>query len=198
MSKALQNLRVATSNIHQKLHELAIFDDLNSGRFNRDDYINLLRGLYNFYASADWEILSASNKHPQSNNTYSYIPRADKLKRDLTLLGENAPYHVRKHPILKLKLDCPGQLAGILYVIEGSVLGGATIYGVLKQYPLQQRQLCQSYWAWCRRHGADRWRAARAYIEFLLTSSTSSDAHIYAAQSTFLAMQKSLQAAGLR
>ncbi len=152
-------LREKTQDIHEQLHELDAFRALFSGSISQSEYCDLLLRFYAFYAQVDGQLLEALEKPELSACPLTYEPRAPMFARDLLNLGCSEIETTRKNlPPLVPLVSSRAELGGILYVIEGSTMGGSIIYKALAKCPRLKEISDTSYWAWCQRNGQDRWQ----------------------------------------
>lgn len=180
-------LKAQTDDLHQSLHRLAVFERLLDGSLSLPDYALLMRCFHDFYLDLDERVLRASDALSQSLGSYTYQPRAPMFATDIAALG-SAARMARLAPSRHFslpKIDCAARLAGVLYVVDGSVLGGMTmnkaaaallptnIVSGQSDRPGNGQSDGQgdgqgdgrSYWDWCRRHGATQWKSALAFVD---------------------------------
>lgn len=114
-------LRQATAAAHERLHHLPGLADLQAGTIGRDDYAALLRRLLVFYRAVESVLAAAPSLLPYGVDL-AERRRSPLLLEDLAFLGAPA------EPLPAApSLPVPGSAAaalGMLYVIEGSTLGG--------------------------------------------------------------------------
>lgn len=171
-------LKAQTDGLHQRLHRLAVFESLLDGSLSLPDYALMMRCFHDFYLDLDERVLHASDALSQSLDGYTYQPRAPMFAMDISALG-SAALMARQAPPRHFSLpeiDCTASLAGVLYVVDGSVLGGMTMNkaaaALLPTHIVSgQSDLLgnkqgggRSYWDWCRRHGATQWKSALAFV----------------------------------
>ncbi|GAA5479248.1 hypothetical protein Hhel01_02762 [Haloferula helveola] len=120
MGSARDHLREATSGAHARLDRHVVVESLVSGRMGRTEYSRLLRGYFGWFRH--WE---TAMRETRAEVVEMLGPerfrRSEWLAEDLATLG---------HPSEPLIDEAPAPLdgaalAGQLYVIEGSTLGGA-------------------------------------------------------------------------
>ena len=114
-------LRHATAAAHERLHHLPDFAALQAGTIGRDDYADLLRRLYVFHRAVEDALAAAPSLLPCGINIVARR-RSGLLLRDLAFLGAPAmPLPVP--PDLPAPRSAAAAL-GLMYVTEGSTLGG--------------------------------------------------------------------------
>lgn len=163
-------LREQTRAAHERLHELQIFRALLTGTLAKAGYGCLLARLHAYYERVDAVIQVACIRFRAHELDYQYAARAPLFVRDLDLLGAIDAHGREPHdataplPVI----DSAAGLAGALYVIEGSLLGGATLDRAARRLlaredgaDTQGRQ----YWAWCGEVGTARWLRTTTLIE---------------------------------
>ncbi len=150
-------LRKKTQDSHNSLHQNPSFEALLAGTLSRRDYVQLLAKLWAFYRPLDQKLISACKEFNTHIVDFRYAPRARLLAEDLAKMGFNPelPYP----PATDTNWACcrtPAQLGGILYVIEGSLLGGAVLAKAMGRSD-ELSGSGQNYWIWCRDHCRRRW-----------------------------------------
>ena len=171
-------LREHTHDAHQRLHRLTVFRALLAGTLEREGYGRLLTRLHDYYRGVDASLLSACRRLALRGEDYAYQPRAAMFAADLVTLG----------------FACTP--AGALYVIEGSLLGGATLDDAARRLlPASHAADTQrrSYWAWCRQVASERWQSTTSFIERLAHTPNMAHAAIAAAHATFTSMHLCLE-----
>lgn len=163
-------LREHTRTAHQRLHELPVFRALLAGTLPRRAYAGLLARLHGYYERVDAVLGHACARFGAHEAAYRYAARAPLFARDLESLGL-PDTHRQAQPCVSTLLpevDSAARLAGALYVIEGSLLGGATLHRAARRL-LAREDLADGsgrlYWAWCEDVGAARWLNTLALID---------------------------------
>ena len=114
-------LRQATRDAHHSLDSHSVLRPLVSSGLRREDYIQALLALYPAQCRIE-EAIARGLHHLQLD--YPLQPRAPALADDLTAMSQPLP-NIDKTPMLTV---CrPGQLIGLLYVLEGARLGSRII-----------------------------------------------------------------------
>jgi heme oxygenase (biliverdin-IX-beta and delta-forming) len=124
----LQQLREQTRPAHVALEAQPQLKKLLSSRLTVLEYSQLLQAMLAFYRSLEPELVPATaallERHPDPE--YRYLPRAPLLLNDCQALG-CVDSGFMPGPG-EFRLDGSGaQLLGVLYVLEGSTLGGKLI-----------------------------------------------------------------------
>ncbi|MFU8788057.1 MAG: biliverdin-producing heme oxygenase [Methylobacter sp.] len=115
---ALAALRRGTHDLHQRLESAPLFARLSAADLTRDDYICVLVALQHLYAGLETGLIHSLRQHTPD---YRYTPRLPLLQRDLAQLGGAAALNPDLPPASVAGLAAT---LGMLYVIEGSALGG--------------------------------------------------------------------------
>lgn len=115
MSPALTALRAATTGLHQALHHHRLLAPLSRDDLTEADYRRALLGLFGFHCRA-WQAVA-----PFHQLEALLTPSPTWLAQDLAALGVE-PRHLPLPP--PLTADSAEAALGILYVKEGSLLGG--------------------------------------------------------------------------
>ncbi len=120
-----ERLRLATADVHERLHRHSGLAAVAAGTITRSDYSKLLGRLWGFHRA--FEAVLAD---PPAGLDFdpSDRARAGTLGADLLALGMN-PAAIEALPVCRY-LHCPADAAGFmgaLYVVEGSTMGGAQL-----------------------------------------------------------------------
>jgi len=145
VSSALEELKAATSAHHARLERRV---DIERHLRSRDAYRALLERFYGFHRPI--EAVLAPFAGP-------FTPRHPRLAHDIAALGGDADTlpTARRVPAVHSVHDA----LGVLYVLEGSALGGAVIGHLV------ERDLGLSSTFFARRGIAPRWRAFGEHVE---------------------------------
>ena len=182
----LVSLRTATGETHKAVERLTPFFRPD---FDRDGYLKWLHLMQGFYGVAEQAIKSSDFGLATG---WSYVSRRTLIERDLALLS--APMAVPqldRAGVLKplQKLHETAEIAGMLYVIEGSALGGNVLQKMLQRKAKVTPQHGAAFFA---PHGADPNARWRDYVQLLSHLSTTTDVErtiVYGAVITFNALQ---------
>jgi len=127
-------LRKATHSAHVRLNRNPMLQRLSEADLTLAEYLNVIQAYVFFYQRLESRIAQAT---PLIDGAFSYASRekAGWLSADLAHHGIVTPV---QPPLAETEwdfgvIDNIGQLAGVLYVIEGSTLGGQIIVRHLEQ-----------------------------------------------------------------
>ncbi|MCU0756063.1 MAG: biliverdin-producing heme oxygenase [Xanthomonadales bacterium] len=121
-------LRQSTRAVHDAVEALPAMRRLFAVDYTLDEYRMLLLALWPFLESLEAELFSAG----QRDRVRTAVSRAAALRQDLRALGA-APAEPPAVVPHGLPLRSESQRAGVLYVLEGSSLGGQLIRRALLQ-----------------------------------------------------------------
>lgn len=116
----LENLRHHTDLLHSHLDGHKILNVLVNNKLTTEEYITSLQALYPPQKALEINLVSALSLYFPS---YQYTLRYPLIEKDLIQLNEQPA----DNPILELNISNPSMALGILYVLEGSKLGGRYI-----------------------------------------------------------------------
>jgi heme oxygenase len=165
-------LRRETRAGHAALDGHPAFSSLLDGTLDLCGYRRLMVMLHGFYARNDAILAEACRRHALGSLGYVYAPRAGILRGDLTGLGtRSVPVSWEApEPAPLAYFDSAGTLAGVLYVLEGSVLGGSVLCRAAETLLAHTGVSGLAYWQWCREAGGARWAMTCAMLEGLASS----------------------------
>lgn len=123
---AAQLLREATERQHRAVERLPMMRTLLSGRLSVRDYVQVLRRHHAVLAG--WEQRESAWLHASGDARWRYQPRSPLLAQDLAALQASPPSPAPAPPAAEA-----GSRWGMLYVVEGSRLGGRVIARQLRQ-----------------------------------------------------------------
>lgn len=123
---AARLLREATAQQHLAVEQLPTMRALMHAALSVDDYIQVLRRHHAVLAG--WERRECAWLHASGDAQWRYPPRTALLEQDLAALHAHAPA-----PALPPPAQGDGGRWGMLYVVEGSRLGGRLIARHLRQ-----------------------------------------------------------------
>ena len=159
-------LREHTRAAHERLHELESFRALLAGTLAHSAYARLLARMHGYYARVDAVLNQACARFNAGEHEYLYAARAPLFARDLAALG-GTRIDDDASTVLP-ELASAAALAGALYVIEGSLLGGASLNRAARRLLAQEDSNetdGRCYWAWCHDVGAARWQHTSTLID---------------------------------
>lgn len=176
-------LRRETRAEHAVLDQHPGFVALVEGRLELDGYRALMQAMHGLYRVIDGPITEACADHGLDRHGFVYQPRTAILGRDLAGLSVGNGFSPTTDAPA-LPLDTSWSLAGALYVIEGSVLGGSMLCMATTKI-LGGNAEGNGYWQWCRREGAARWAMTCRLLDALATSEHARDGMIAGARASF-------------
>lgn len=184
---ARHHLKSSTNILHERLHALPAFVSLLDNTLDVPGYAAIMRRFQGFYAKLDAEVLRACNDYNVSEHLYHYQPREPMFAADMHALGYG------DHEIVDVRcpvpeIHCIADLAGVAYVIDGSVLGGMTMNRSAATLLGEDIISGRSYWNWCRKNGLRQWHAALSLVDHCWTVEESRATMTNAAMQTFDAL----------
>jgi heme oxygenase len=178
-------LRSTTSPEHQALDAHPAFARLMDGSLSVGGYRRLMAQFHGFYNTHDPMLELACRRHSVDRLGFAYASRTAILGRDLAALGGIVPRPAVAGPAPLHGLDTAGTLGGVLYVLEGSMLGGGVLSRAVESLLSRTGTSGGGYWLWCRDFGAARWAMTCAMIEALSASEAARSDMISGAQNAF-------------
>lgn len=145
-------LRRATQVQHERLHRLPAFAALAQGTLSPADYAALMRGLHRFHRAFEAVTEPVPGAEPERMPALRPAARAALVALDLRRLG--TPIDDEDAAPLPQPRSAAA-LAGMFYVVDGSMLGAAVLSGPAARIAGAE---AAGYWAWCRSNGPGRWR----------------------------------------
>lgn len=150
-------LRTETRLEHESLDGHPAFSAMTGGTLSLDQYRGVMLALHRAYRTLDPLLVEACAKAQIFARDFTYAPRLPILSTDLASLeAADADLDGPLPQPLIPEIDSPAALAGILYVVEGSVLGGAMLHRSTLAI-LGSGRGGNGYWSWCAAEGAARW-----------------------------------------
>ncbi len=158
-------LREHTTLIHKRtekvLEPLELFTNLTLSNYSMFVYIQ-----YRWHLELE-QILATANPAFVFDG-YQYNPKIDLLRKDLEAFGIKAePDFVKK-----MELDIPG----IIYVLEGSMLGGTVISKHLEDGGIEPQY--RHYFSHCKESAKNVWPLTKKYLQSIENSSNKFDASL--------------------
>ena len=174
-------LRDQTREVHEALHRLPDFALLAESRIGRADYGRLLLRLHGFYAAIDPALDRAASRHAGVAGLRGHAHRAPALARDLAALDLQPA-----RPATPTLPDpaTPAALAGALYVLDGALIGGATLARAAGRLDWPAPT---AFWEWCQAEGPVLWRRTLALIDGVDDGAASRAAAVATATALFQA-----------
>jgi heme oxygenase len=175
-------LRRATAARHAALDSHPALAALAAGRLDLEGYRRLMAAFHGFYLGHDPMVAEACRFHGLERHGFVYAPRSNLIAGDLASLGiPPVPLgHPAMHPIASA-----ASLAGLLYVIEGSMLGGGVLSRSTAALLARNNARGDSYWQWCRDAGASRWAMTCRMIEEIAANEEARREMIAGAEAAF-------------
>lgn len=173
-------LRTETDVAHQRLHAQSSFAALAAGTIDLSDYVRLMQRLHDFYRPLDQAISAALSDC--DNPAFDYQWRSDLLAADLDHFGgtEDQPIWQGASSVVS-----PKTVGGVLYVVEGAVLGGSLLDRMARKLLSEHSTNGRGYWAWCRSEGKHRWASLLRYLDGLSARGHAVDDLTAGAHATF-------------
>jgi heme oxygenase (biliverdin-IX-beta and delta-forming) len=122
---ALSALRQATSDLHRSVERQV---PLMAKDFDSFQYIAWLQVMHPFYSAVDAILWGTHHTAPIS---WAYVPRAPLIEQDLAWLNAGPKDIGMEVPRQLLGLESTHHRLGMLYVVEGSALGGQVLHKAL-------------------------------------------------------------------
>lgn len=173
----LTTLRHATRSQHSTLHRHPLLTPLHPGHEDPGSLSTLLQAFYGFYEPWETRLVEAAVRMGRPD-LYAGRYRTNWLERDLERAGlDRAARDGLPRFDGMLWVHDPGALAGALYVVEGSALGGLSI--------IRHTSVSSVFFTG---HGEDtpaRWRRVRRYIETACATATARNTGIETARGVF-------------
>ncbi len=126
MGTTRDHLRQGTRAIHERLHHHPSFSELMDETIALPGYFALLTRLFGYHHGLELALDSAV--FPERPQAPLVDRRSQRLVQDLADLGPSGPDHVSLIQAVKLTaIDTYGAWLGVLYVREGSMMGGRAL-----------------------------------------------------------------------
>lgn len=185
-------LRRQTAADHAALDSLPAFLAMAGGSLDLDDYRRLMHLMHDLYVCLDEEIEDACDRFGLGARGFRYQARVPMLACDLAALNRGNGL-----PAAAVESTRPvataASLTGMLYVVEGSLLGGATLHAASEAILQGAGSGGNGYWEWCRRAGGTRWGMTCRLIEELAMTQQQQTEMVAAARATFRRFGSSLR-----
>lgn len=180
---ALERVRAATDEQHRALERLPRLERLFAEDYQLDEYAELLRRLLGFHRAAERAFGSFRDS---SLLRFALRDKAsDAIAADLAALG--IPANGRVSEPMPFLGDSDAARTGLLYVVEGSKLGGSVIRRRLEQKFVGLPAL--RYHAEGDERTAAAWRATKTRLDISLEPNALADA-IDGARASFACLQR--------
>ncbi|NQZ75491.1 MAG: biliverdin-producing heme oxygenase [Ekhidna sp.] len=148
-------LKKETKELHEETEKSFAHFHLFSDDFHIDHYKKLLEVQYQWHKSIEYLVDHANCKYP-------YHKKSRLLEKDLNSLGQ-------KVSIQPLREDLDYHHLGLLYVMEGSMLGASMMHQFFVKKKLIEENVL-NYYKYCSNDGARTWPSFVKYLnkpEFL-------------------------------
>ena len=178
-------LRRETRPEHDALDNHPAFLALVNGSLSLPDYGRLMQAFHGFYTMLDPQLASACDRFGVARWGFSYEGRTAVLTGDLQALGMDDA--ARRTPATdgQPQASSAAALAGVLYVIEGSLLGGAVLCAATETLLAPSARGGNGYWHWCRTAAQPRWAMTCTLIEALAGTDADKEEMVAAARDSF-------------
>ena len=162
-----QQLKLATRAAHEALHQTPLLKSFEVNRLDLHGYVQIMREFHQFYAGLDPLIERALPRLAGLGVPFSYAPRAPMFLRDIEALADPVPVPASRTDDGQCigELASASMLAGALYVVEGSILGGSGLDRCAQQVLGQDDASGRTYWQWCRANASARWQLTRSLVD---------------------------------
>ena len=177
---ALTALRHGTHDLHEALESKAVFSRLMHQGVGMNDYVQALESLRHAYTVSEPNLMQGLKMHTP---TYHYHSRLPLLQRDLTSLRGTAPPFLA--PTESDECTSVAETLGVLYVIEGSTLGGQVLMRHLQDQLGDSFSNAMSFYSLDGKLDIRVWGAAKKLINSNLLTQCLLDEAIEAARRTF-------------
>ncbi len=179
-------LRRETRAAHEALDGHPALAALMNGTMDIEGYRRLMLLFHGFYASHDRMIERACQVYSLSRFGFVYARRTEILASDLAALGVR-PLSILTdtNSAMLPPIGSAATLGGILYVLEGSMLGGAVLCRAAENLLGMDGGLGIGYWQWCRAAGGKRWAMTCDLLENLATDSGTEEEMLKGAGTAF-------------
>jgi len=152
----LTQLRQSTSILHQEVEQYAYSEAIQKRDLNLEQYKDLVRKNYFLHRSLEKQLTAHWAFRPHVSSQQFFIARSSWLKQDLEVLQLQEELIDLLADKVNMKIPSVG--LGVMYVLEGSMLGGNIIYKHLQQIPeIRQSDAFHFYRKSAKGIGA-RWR----------------------------------------
>ena len=186
-SELHDRLRQATKASHRLLDHHPLLAPLVRSDVTPEQYGDALAALYGVYAPLESGIDGFLAVRPALFDYHSRR-KLPALKDDLAVLGRPPPQRALIHPVPATAAE----LVGVLYVVEGSALGGQSIARRLRQGGFDSLPL--RFFSGSGELGAVRWREFLAFADEACLAADQQSAAAAAAVSVFRAIRTHLDA----
>lgn len=124
MSDTVTLLRSETKQLHEKLDQLTVFQPVFSSNATHKDYLKYLTVLYPIYKNFEKEVYSSAKE---------FIPSIAENQRLNSLLADYGKVPPNEVDVRFFTIHSKYEVLGMLYVLEGSRMGGKMMAKNLKE-----------------------------------------------------------------
>ncbi|OEJ67382.1 biliverdin-producing heme oxygenase [Magnetovibrio blakemorei] len=178
---ALHDLRTGTKQLHEAIESVPILQELASGQITPQRYKRVLSAFIGFWGPVEHGLA-------QQSLPIDWKARVPNLRNDLQALG-CSPEEIKtiaECPFIPQPVDIEGGL-GVLYVLNGSRLGGAVIHKALRAKGSIPDD-CMSYFAAPSETLSSDWKIFTKGIELSIQTEAGVRSASASARETFLAL----------
>ena len=191
---SLTRLREATKDLHELLHVHPLLSDLTSLELTLSKYRRILEAFLGFYRTLEPQLVTAACDLGCAA-MYSREIRVDWLLSDLQSLGVSSEYIVSLPTLAAgIEMQSRCQLAGCLYVIEGSSLGGSVVTRHLAQNQNLQGLDASKFFASYGDLTTSKWRRVTQFMETECPTPENCRQAVAVARRTFVTLDSWLHA----
>lgn len=186
----LTRLKEETAPYHVQTEQNPYASAITGGTITLERYRSYLEKFYGFVRPVESELA----EHPawaQYDFDFESTQKAGLLEKDLEHLG------LSRQNVLELPIcpDVPGtstfaQAVGVMYVLEGSILGGQMIIRMLKPILSVTEDTNGHYFNSYGIHTRDKWKAFQGLLMQVADSKEQEDQIVQAAKDTFTKLDK--------
>lgn len=148
-------LKIYTKGMHDLLEDSKTGKELSSGDINDQRYLSYLQALSLIHKDVEFLLLK-HNKWEKYGLKIEEHLRYELLKKDILLLDGNIPESKSKLECFDMNINFP-KLVGMLYVLEGSTMGGMMLSKSLSHILSKDKEPCINYFSAYKEDTMKRW-----------------------------------------
>ncbi len=187
LKPACARIKDQTSAAHRALHECPLLGELVSPRLSLAKYVKILSSFYSFYHDYESILLQACADFPYDAYARQKLPL---LEQDAKALGVSLERSEGVFPLINL--DDQAKVLGMIYVVEGSSLGGQVISKHLAQNLGLNAMHGAAYFHGYGSATGPRWRETQAFLDDFEVQGGSIATMITTARLVFVDLQSRL------
>ncbi|MEM9356420.1 MAG: biliverdin-producing heme oxygenase [Pseudomonadota bacterium] len=177
-------LKRSTEEAHNSVHEIPLFKRFANAELSRTEYQQMMERYFQYFQGLDPAIVTAAQAYIPNHIDYVYTPRADLMRADLSELGLSDCAVAALSPCQQQPdIGDIASLVGVVYVIEGSVIGGRQLSHAAEK--ILAAGAGDAYWRWCRHSGLSCWKKALEVIDLADDGEACRNSAVKAARETF-------------